>query len=113
MLSEHCTHELGVNGKVKEYLSLLIFVKVVNGSQQLGEGTTDEVESKLRALNGGMSGFDFPMDNSKRFLSQGRTCPGHSLGDENWPLQQYGFRGEEWGARWDQTVADKEIKWKK
>ena len=27
----------------------------------------------------GMRGFEFPIDNSKRFLSQGRTCPGHPL----------------------------------
>lgn len=37
VLSEHSTQQLGASRKVREYLSLLTFIKKANRSQQLGE----------------------------------------------------------------------------
>lgn len=56
---------------------------MANGNQQLKEGTTDEAENKLRALNGRIKGFHFSIDSSEQFLSQERMCPVCPLGEEN------------------------------
>lgn len=37
VLSERSTQQLGASRKVREYLSLLTFIKKANSSQQLGE----------------------------------------------------------------------------
>ena len=36
-MSEHSTQQLGASRKVREYLSLLTFIKKANSIQQLGE----------------------------------------------------------------------------